>query len=158
MERESADARSARVRQLGRRLGLVFYALVVGAFTVICSVQICFQVWAPKIEPAPFGCAVGTLALIQAVEMARVAAEDEPSEQAALAKFRFALSPAWKYRPSLTKACAPDREALRRLRAVDRLRYAEEHAVRYAAVDLAQRRHEVKRLIPTLRQSAEQTL
>lgn len=158
MERESSDARSARVRQLGRTLGIAFYALVVAGFTVVCSVQICFQVWAPKIAPAPFGCSAGTLALIEAVEAARVAAENEPSEQAALAKFRLALSPAWQYRPSLTKACAPDREALRRLRAVDRLRYAEEHAVRYAAVDLAQRRHEVKRLIPTLRQSAERTL
>ena len=43
-------------------------------------------------------------------------------------------------------------------REVDRLRYAEEHAVRYGAVDLAERRNEVKRLIPLLRESAGRQL
>jgi len=131
---------------------------LVAAFTAICSIQICLQVWAPKIEALPVGCAAGTLLLIDAIEKARLAAADQPEEQAALARFRGALAPAWAHRPALGHACASDPEALRRLRAVDRLRYAEEHAVRYAAVDLAQRRHEVKQLVPTLRQSAERTL
>jgi hypothetical protein len=158
VEETSPDAESLRVRQLGRRLGIVLYAVIVATFTIICSVEICLQVWAPKLEPLPVGCAAGTLLLIDAIDAARLAAADEPGEQAALAKFRSALASAWTSRPALSKACASDPEALRRLRAVDRLRYAEEHAIRYAAVDLAQRRHEVKRLIPTLRQTAERTL
>jgi hypothetical protein len=139
-------------------VGIIFYAVIVAAFTAVCSIQICLQVWAPEIVPLPVGCAAGTLQLIEAIDTARLAAADEPGEQAALSKFRSAVAPAWVFRPALSKACASDPEALRRLRAVDRLRYAEEHAVRYAAVDLAQRRHEVKRLIPTLRQTAERTL
>ena len=55
-------------------------------------------------------------------------------------------------------ACASSAEGTQHLRAIDRLRYAEEHAVRYAAVDLAERRNEVKRLITTLRPSAGQSL
>lgn len=158
MEPRASDAKSERVRQLGRTIGLTFYAAVVAAFTIVCSIQICIQVWSPKHEPSPVGCAAGTLLLIEAIEKGRLAAADQPGEQAALAKFRGALNPAWAYRPALGQACSSDPEALARLRAVDRLRYAEEHAVRYAAVDLAQRRHEVKRLVPTLRQSAERTL
>jgi hypothetical protein len=158
VEPRALDDKTERVRQLGRTLGLAFYAVVVAAFTAICSIQICLQVWAPKLQPSPVGCAAGTLLLIESIEKARLAAADQPGEQAALTKFRGALDPAWAYRPALGHACASDPEALRRLRAVDRLRYAEEHAVRYAAVDLAQRRDEVKRLVPTLRQSAERTL
>lgn len=158
MEPRASDAKSERVRQLGRTLGLAFYGAVVAAFTAVWSIQICIQVWSPKVEPSPVGCAAGTLLLIEAIEKGRLIAADQPGEQAALAKFRSALDPAWAYRPALGQACASDPEALARLRAVDRLRYAEEHAVRYAAVDLAQRRHEVKRLVPTLRQSAERTL
>jgi hypothetical protein len=158
MEPNASDDGSARVRQLGRTLGVAVYATLVAGFTVICSVQICLQVWAPKVEPAPFDCSAGTVALVQAVDAARIAAANEPDEQAALTKFRGALAPTWKYRPALTRACAHDAESLRHLRAVDRLRYAEEHAVRYAAVDLAERRNEVERLMMTLKPSSRQTL
>jgi len=158
MEPKVSDDGSAHQRRLGRRLGIGIYAFLVAGFTVICSVQICLQVWAPQVEPAPFDCSAGTVALIDAVDTARTAAADEPDEQAALDKFRGALASTWKYRPALTRACGTNREALRNLRAVDRLRYAEEHAVRYAAVDLAKRRHEVKRLLLTLRPSSQQTL
>jgi hypothetical protein len=158
MEPKVSDDESAQAGQLGRTLGIGVYAFLVAGFTVVCSVQICLQVWAPHVEPAPFDCSAGTLALVDAVDSARAAAADEPDEQAALAKFRGALAATWKYRPALTHSCAQSSEALRHLQAVDRLRYAEEHAVRYAAVDLAERRHEVKRLITSLKQSSRQTL
>ena len=158
MEAKASDDGSAHSRQLGRTLGVAMYALVVASFTVVCSVQICLQVWAPSVEPAPFDCAAGTVALVQAIDAARLAAANEPDEQTALTKFRGALAPVWKYRPALSQTCSPSSEALRHLRAVDRLRYAEEHAVRYAAVDLAQRRHEVQRLMMTLKPSPQQTL
>ena len=124
------------------------------AFTVVCSVQICLQVWSPRSEPLRVGCTAGTLQLVEAIEAARVASADEAEEQAALAKFRGALSPAWTFRPALNGACAGDAAAVRRLHAVDRLRYAEEHAVRYGAVDLAKRRREVKGFIPLLQDTA----
>jgi hypothetical protein len=158
MEAKVSDDGSARLGQLGRTLGVGVYAFLVASFTIICSVQICLQVWAPHVQAAPFDCSAGTVALVDAVDLARAAAENEPDEHAALEKFRGALEPTWKYRPALTRACAQSREALRHLQAVDRLRYAEEHAVRYAAVDLAQRRHEVNRLITSLRQSSRQAL
>jgi hypothetical protein len=158
MEAKVSDDGSAQRGQLGRTLGICVYAFLVAGFTIVCSVQICLQVWAPHVEPAPFDCSAGTVALIDAIDTARTAAAAEPDEQAALAKFRGALASTWKYRPALTRACAPNREALRHLRAVDRLRYAEEHAVRYAAVDLAQRRDEVKRLMNTLRPASQRTL
>jgi hypothetical protein len=158
MEAKASDDGSARPAQLGRTLGIAVFAFLVAGFTVVCSVQICLQVWAPRIEPAPFDCSAGTLALADAVDSARLAAADEPDEQAALAKFRGALASTWRYRPALGRSCASSPEASRHLRAVDRLRYAEEHAVRYAAVDLAERRNEVKRLILTLRPLAGHTL
>ncbi len=65
-------------------------------FTVVCSVQICLQVWAPRVEPAPFDCSAGTLALVDSIDAARLAAADEPDEQAALTKFRGALGSTWK--------------------------------------------------------------
>lgn len=153
MEPKAVNVGSARSAKLGRRLGIAVFSFLVAGFTVVCSVQICLQVWAPHVEPAPFGCSAGTLALADAVDAARLAAADEPDEQAALGKFRGALEPVWRYRPALGRSCASNTEAAQHLRAIDRLRYAEEHAVRYAAVDLAQRRNEVKRLITTLRPS-----
>lgn len=158
MESKASGDGSARPGQLGRTLGIAVFAFLVAGFTVVCSVQICLQVWAPRVEPAPFDCSAGTLALADAVDAARLAAADEPDEQAALDKFRGALEPIWKYRPALSHSCASSREARQHLRAIDRLRYAEEHAVRYAAVDLAERRNEVKRLILALRSSARHTL
>jgi hypothetical protein len=139
-------------------LGIAVFSVLVATFTAVCSVQICLQVWSPVVVPLHAGCSAGTLHLVEAIEAARAASSDQAEEQAALAKFRGALVPAWTFRPALTRACAGDVEAIRRLHAVDRLRYAEEHAVRYGAVDLAKRRQEVNRFIPSLRQSVDRAL
>jgi hypothetical protein len=139
-------------------VGIAVFGLLVAAFTVVCSVQICLQVWSPTIVPTSVGCSAGTLALVDAIEAARVASADQAEEHAALARFRGALASAWAHRPALEQSCASDPAAIRRLHAVDRLRYAEEHAVRYGAVDLAKRRQEVKRFTPLLRQSVDRVL
>ena len=152
------DAGSNRARQLGRTTGIAVFSLIVATFTVVCSVQICLQVWMPEITPGTIDCSAGTLRLVEAIEAARIASADQAEEQAALARFRGALTPAWTHRAAIDRACAGDVEAIQRLRAVDRLRYAEEHAVRYGAVDLAKRRQEVKRLIPLLRKSEDRAL
>ena len=156
------DPGSNRARQLGRTIGIAVFSLIVAGFTVVCSVQICLQVWAPEVTPLPAGsnldCSAGTLRLVEAIEAARLASADQAEEQAALTQFRVALTPAWTYRAAIDRACAGNAEAIQRLRAVDRLRYAEEHAVRYGAIDLAKRRQEVKRLIPLLRKSEDRAL
>jgi hypothetical protein len=154
VNRDEPDGQRTRVRHLGRTLGIAVFGGLVAAFTVVCSVQICLQVWAPKIVPTTADCSAGTLRLIEAIENARRASADEAEEQAALTKFRSALLPAWTFRPALSQVCANDPSAVQHLHAVDRLRYAEEHAVRYGAVDLAKRRQEVKHLIPLLRKSS----
>ena len=155
MEPQSADPSLAGVRQLGRTLGITVFGLLMAAFTVVCSVQICWQVWNPPVIPSTVGCSAGTLELVEAIEAARVASADQVEEKAALARFRGTVAPAWAHRSFLQHSCAGDPEAIRRLHAVDRLRYAEEHAVRYGAVDLAKRRQEVKRFTPLLRQSMD---
>lgn len=154
MDPDEPDGQRARVRHLGRTSGIAVFGGLVAAFTVICSVQICLQVWAPPIVPTSTSCSAGTLQLIEAIDNARRASADEAEEQAALTKFRRALLPAWTFRPALSHVCADDPLALQHLHAVDRLRYAEEHAVRYGAADLAKRRQEVKHLIPLLRKSS----
>lgn len=158
MERQAVKDRTLRVRQAGRTAGIVVFAAVVSAFTVVCSVQICIQVWAPKIVPSPVDCAAGTLLLVDSIEAARVAASEMVGEQAALSAFRNTVAPAWTYRAALGLECKRDAKAFERLRAVDRLRYAEEHAVRYEAADLAARRHEVERLTVPLRPAMHDTL
>jgi hypothetical protein len=128
------------------------------AFTAICTVQICLQVWAPPIQPLDVGCSAGILRLAEAIETARHASWNQPGESAALSSFRNAVGPAWATRAAVKRACASNPVELAHLREVDRLRYAEEHAVRYGAVDLAERRQEVARLIPLLRKSAQGAL
>jgi hypothetical protein len=151
------DAKDEHVRELGRNVGLVVFGVLVVAFTATCSIEICLQVWAPEVGPLTVGCAAGTLKLVDAIDAARVAAVDQPGEHAALARFRAVVAPAWTMRPALGRACARDPQALQHLHEVDRLRYAEEHAVRYGAVDLANRRQEVGRMIPSLRKAAQRT-
>jgi hypothetical protein len=129
----------------------VVFAALVSAFTIVCSVQICVQVWAPKLIPSLTDCAAGTIQLVDSIDAARAAASAVVGERAALSTFRETVAPAWAFRPALGLECRRDRGAIERLRAVDRLRYAEEHAVRYEAADLAARRHEVQRLISPLR-------
>jgi hypothetical protein len=68
------------------------------------------------------------------------AAEEIHGERAALVQFRTALEPEWKSREAVGQACRGDSTAERALSELDALRYAEEHAVRYEAVALANQR------------------
>jgi hypothetical protein len=135
-------------------VGIGVFSVLVGTFTVVCSVQICLQVWAPQVRPLAVDCATGTLALVESVLEARSAASREIDERQALARFRSAVEAAWSTRPALGETCASDDVATNHLRAIDRLRYAEEHAVRYRAADLSRRRHAVQSLMPALLESA----
>jgi hypothetical protein len=123
------------------------HAAIVTTFTVVCSVQIVLQVWAPASAPADVSCREGILQLIGAIRRARVSASKAPGgESEELSRFRNALEPEWSTRPGLSAACASDAEALSSLGDVDRLRYAEEHALRYEALDVAERRQRVSEI------------
>jgi hypothetical protein len=140
-----------RIRRRGRTLGVAVFSAIVASFTVVCTVQICMQVWAPHVAKQPVACRSGIIALGKALEQARLAAAQQDGEQAALARFRAQLDAAWKLEPAVARACASDRQGVEALRELVQLRYAEEHAVRYEAPDLAARRREVNELLPRLK-------
>lgn len=140
------DEEQAR-RRLGRRLGIAVFAILVGGFTVVCSVQILIQVWAPQPPsgPLPTSCRAGISELLTALKRAREAAAQEPNgERAALSRFRDALLPEWSKRAALDSLCRDDAPAARALSLLTALRYAEEHAVRYEAVALAEQRRQME--------------
>jgi hypothetical protein len=139
-------------RRRGRTIGLVVFTAIVTLFTGVCSFQILAQAWAKPVVHTTIECRSGLSALIAAVRRARVAASKVSGERAALAEFRSALEPEWSMRPALDDHCSRDADALKGLGEIDRLRYAEEHALRYEALDVASRRTRVETLETKLRE------
>ncbi len=145
-------AARSRTRRLGRRAGIVVFALLVAIPTAVWSIQIMIAVWAPAVGATAAGCRQGLLGLLSAVERARAAGEtEERGERKATERFRGALAPEWDARPALTTQCAGPDEA-RMLKAIDALRYAEEHAVRYEATALSEQRAQGRALSARLRE------
>jgi hypothetical protein len=141
-------------RRRGRTLGAAALGLIVTTFTVVCSIQIIQQAWQEPEAEAAVACRPGIVNLISAVRRARTAAANGTGgEREAMKRFREALLPEWSMRPGLSRRCAGDPEATRALGAVDRLRYAEEHALRYEALDVAGRRRDVEAITQKLRES-----
>lgn len=131
----------SRAERLGRRAGIVLFGLIVGGFTLVCTAQILHTLFFAPPKAQADGCRPAALDLIAAVRRARAAAGAEiRGERAAVLQFRASLEPEWSQREALDLACQGDPQALRALREIDRFRYAEEHAARYEAVDLAKRR------------------
>ncbi|MEZ4223728.1 MAG: hypothetical protein R3B13_22460 [Polyangiaceae bacterium] len=123
---------------------ILLFAAIVGGFTVHNTVRIIMQVFFPAPVSASAPCQAGLLDLVRGIRNARAAAaEEDRGERTALSRFRAALEPAWSEREALQRSCHGDAEALQALKEVDRLRYAEEHAVRSNAVDLARLRRRV---------------
>lgn len=141
----------SRGERLGRRVGIVVFAIWVTGITLALTSQIIRQTFYPAGSGGSTACRPGVLALIGAVRRARQAADAETGgERAAVTRFRAALAPEWDGRDALATTCRGDATGERALREVDRLRYAEEHATRYEAVDLARRRRDVASLERTL--------
>lgn len=137
---QNADP-AERGARIGRRVALFTFIVLVVSITAIWSVQIMQAVWNAPPGPAPESCRAGVRGLKEAVRRARVAASrEDQGERAALESFRTALSPEWDGRGALGILCRGDRRAEVALRELDALRYAEEHAVRYEALDLARER------------------
>lgn len=138
---------TARLLRQGRRFGLGLYAALVVIPVAIWAGQIMEQVWAPQEEACGLSCRAGIAALVAAVQRARVAAGSElGGERPALERFREALDPEWSWRTDLGRRCRSDREGARALETVDLYRYAEEHALRYEARDVARLRRSIQNL------------
>jgi hypothetical protein len=146
-----------KARRRGRTFGVAALTAVVTAFTAVCSFQIIQQAWAtPPPSESVVGreCRPGIADLIKAVRRARMAAANATGgEREAMQRFREALLPEWSERPAFGTRCAGDPEATHALGEVDRLRYAEEHALRYEALDVAGRRRAVEAIAEKLRET-----
>jgi hypothetical protein len=135
-------------RRRGRRVALAIYYAVAGGVCVAGALQVTLQVyWSPS-RPSPYaGCREGQIALVAAIDRARKAAPGTDGEDAAIERFRGALLPEWGHRDAIAGACKTKADDERALDAIERLRYAEEHAVRREAGDLAPLRRRVQAIV-----------
>jgi hypothetical protein len=122
----------------------VTFLVIVGVWVVAAGGQIVQQVLFPAVIPSPYPtCEAGLKKLDEGLASARKAAaegDDDPDE--ALRRFRASLEPEWRYLEGIRATCTGS-EDLRGLDALERLRYAEEHAVRREAASLAALRRRV---------------
>jgi hypothetical protein len=147
------EARRRPRRSALNRAGLAVIGLASVAFATICTTQIVLTVWFPERPEWNVTCRGGVDKLLSAVERARAQAAIEPTgERAALADFRQALEPEWSRIATVRDRCQGDPVALKGLRTVELLRYAEERAVRYEALDLSR----LRQTVPTLRKELSQ--
>jgi hypothetical protein len=139
---------SSSPRKTGRRVAQGLFWSIVAAVSLAGATQITSQVFFVPAATLPGqSCHDGLRALLAAVDRARLAAAGAEGEDAALARFRTALAPEWSSRDGVAALCrgkAPDEGALD---AIERLRYAEEHAVRREAGELAPLRRRVQGII-----------
>ena len=135
------DVPPATLRR-GRRLATVAFLAVVAVFTLTQAGQITRQVLFPQAVRGELGCEQSQLQLYRALERARTAGEADLDQDTALARFRAALDPEWAALEGARANCS-SAEQRRSLDALERLRYAEEHAVRREAASLAALRRQV---------------
>jgi hypothetical protein len=143
------SAGEIRARRRTRRAVMTAYYVVVAAFIVIAAGNVTWQVWSPRFRHhEATDCGAGLEALKKGVARARQAAGElsEASEDAALARFRQALLPEWERHAAIAAACESNAEFATALDVIERLRYAEERAVRREVSELAPLRRRVEQL------------
>lgn len=138
-----------RVRRARRTVIGLFYTGVV-VFCAAMSIQISIQVLSTNPTPHPGSCREGLRSLANALDSARIASEgvdDQP--EIAIVKFRAALSPAWDARDGVFKICEQEKNAtlLADFDLLERLRAAEESAVRRDARDLSSLRRRTREAV-----------
>lgn len=144
----SEERRLSRGRRVGRRVGQVVYYALVGAFATAATWQVTQQIFFPKAPDVPVTvstCEGGIRVLLDGIDAAKQAAarhDGDGDEEAALNRFRRAISPVWAQRDAIGAMC-PRAEHKALLDAIDRLRYSEEHGVRKQAAELAALRRRV---------------
>lgn len=136
-------------KRTGRRLALtVFYSLVV-LFTLGAAGQITVQVY---LSGGTWGgdCRGGLRALMASLDEAQRASEGaDLAPEESLRRFRQALAPGWGPRDAIERVCKAtgDKALVDAFDSVERLRYAEENAVRREGHDLAPLRRRVRGLL-----------
>ncbi len=137
-------------RAVGRRVAFLLYLAVAMAVAAAGGIQVFVQAFqrreAPEIH-VKF-CTEGLARLAAAVERARTAASVTDGEDAALDRFRRALQPDWDDRDHIEDLCQASPSSMAALDAIEQLRYAEEHAVRREAAELAPLRRRVQAIAP----------
>lgn len=135
----SAASMSPPSRSPLRKVGLVLILVVSVYLSAVSTYQILSTTLFPDPGTTQYSCREGAKVLYESVARARqqTAALDKP-EREALALFRRELAPTWAQANAIAAACTKDndQQALKALRSVTLLRYAEERAVRYQAIDL----------------------
>jgi len=136
-------------QRLGRRVALGLFWVVAVWISVAAALAVTRGVFTGAPEGAAHvSCSEGLRALSGAIVRARTAAAgSEGSEDEALARFRGGLEPEWSTHNAVTAACHGRAEDERALDALERLRYAEEHAVRREAGELAPLRRRVQSVV-----------
>lgn len=130
-------------RGKARRIALGVVGLLSVFVTASSAAQIVRIVLFPDVPPGEFDCRAGLVELHRSVERARgLAAGELGGERKALDVFRRSLEPEWSDATAIRAACqeSPLPGAREAFRKVELLRYAEERAVRYEALDLARLR------------------
>jgi hypothetical protein len=135
--------------------------------TVVYIVFACFVLLVPVghvvrhtfFAPTPGGeaevpypnCREGLSALYRAVVRARDATrrglEEAQSDEQAVRLFRATVEPEWSHRDQVVQLCAPSAADRHALDTIERLRYAEEHAVRSQAAELQLLRRRARELV-----------
>jgi len=136
-----------------RRQGLWLVTVLLIGLTTVASWQILTAVFAPRGAREPAVCRAGIRQLLASVDRARAqAAARIEGERASLRAFRRALEPEWSHAAAIEADCRRqrDRSALAAFRQVELLRYAEERAVRYEALDLSLLRKRAPDLVDPL--------
>jgi hypothetical protein len=153
VETRAPTAGRPSITEQARRAALWTVAALAVALTVGSSAQILLVVFAPEqVGQAP-ACRQGVRDLLTSLDRARSqAASRLDGEQASLDAFRRALAPEWALAPAILADCGRQRdgEALVAFRQLELLRYAEERAVRYEALDLSRLRKRAPALVGSL--------
>ena len=137
--------------------GLWAVGLVSVAVTAACTYQILHTTLFPSLTQTNLSCHQGLQGLYDSTQQARrQAAEQVEGERLALQDFRDALEPQWRHWATIRARCQRDADsaALSTLRQIELLRYAEERAVRYDALDLSRLRRTTPRAIQALSSSS----
>jgi len=139
-----------QARRKARRIAMTALYSLTALFIALAAGNVTWQVWAPSFSELPAeNCRAGLAELAGAVQRARRAASSviTADEDAALSQFRAALSPEWQRRDGIAHACQSSRELSQALDVIDRLRYAEERAVRREVSELAPLRRRTEQIL-----------
>jgi hypothetical protein len=128
-----------------RSVGALVFGLLVAVPTAVWAIQVILQAFSSP-DPTGVDCRAGLRQLIGALDSAQKSASPHANEAEALAAFRASLGSAWDDPRKVRAACASDPQLSGFYGRIERLRYAEEHAVRYATRGLAADRNAVEAL------------